>query len=138
MHAHAVVRSAMRAPLRAVGVSWFSLVASGTAFAVCALPAAWVALGGNTEPSFMQTPLFVLGAAYRETAFALSAALLVMAAWTLWNSSARYLPPDPQQAREYRRLRHWNRWVLRISAALWLIGIIAAYVVPPLGLLLFA
>ncbi len=127
-----VIRTALRAPLRAVGPSWISLLASLIAFVYCAVPATLLAI--NPElPNTMLThnALLPFAVSHQHVIFAIAATLLLLAAWTTWHNDAHRRLIEPQEMREHRRLRHWNRWIVKISAGLWLAGMIAAYVVPP-------
>ncbi|GEM_PF-2709363 len=133
MHTTVVVRTALQAPLRAVGISWFSLIASIVAFVFATAPLVLMAPAiESTDPLTQASPLLASALLYQGRAFVFAGVLLLIAAGFVRSTTSRYCPPDPEHARQYRRIRHWNRWVLRISATLWLIGIIAAYIVPSL------
>lgn len=133
MRTHTVVRTAMSAPLRIVGASSLSLFASILVLLGYAVPALLIAVDAENTVAIAQfSPLLLIGITHKKTAFVVSGALLLWATWTVWDQKARHCPLDADEARRYRRLRHWNRWVLQLSAALWLIGIVAAFVVPSL------
>jgi hypothetical protein len=72
---------------------------------------------------------------YQGGVFVVSGALLVMTAVAIRAASHR-CPSHPDLARRARRLRHWNRWMLRVSAGFWLIGVLAAYAAVPLHIAL--
>src|SRR2546423_1480947 len=118
MHTTVVIRTAIQAPLRAVGISWFSLIASLVAFVVATVPLV-LSAAPDTETTRSLTqasPLLASTSLYQGRAFFFAGLLLLVAAGFVRNTTSRYCPPNPEHARQYRRIRHWNRWVLRISA----------------------
>jgi mercuric ion transport protein len=128
---------AMRAQYRAATVCWFSLFVATVTLIFCGLPSLLVALSlGETNALWPQLWRFLQKASnYRETAFALSALLLVVSVWAMRRASFHF-PPDTKLARQSRHMRHWNRWTLRVTAGIWFLGMAAAYVAVPVRIAL--
>lgn len=134
MHTYVVFRTAMQAPAQAVGISTFSLLASAAALCIFVLPALLTALGfDETATTLHASPLYVIAGNYQGAIFAVSALMLVAAMHTVWRMDAHHCPPDLEQARRYRRLRHWNRRMLGLSAMLWFAAIVIVYVAPAIS-----
>lgn len=123
-------RAVTRPQRLAVGVAGLSLFASVMAFIACALPVLIAVFGPATAmAALMKTALFDAAAQYKHWIFWISGLLLLLSALSLWNARCpRTLYPDITQ--RCRRVRHLNRWMLRISAGLWLATVIAAYIAP--------
>ncbi len=137
MHTYAVIRRAVHAPINKTGILWLSLLASIVTLLFCTLPTLLFVFRFDAANTLTQWwPFLITAMNHEQEVFAISGALLVAAAWTLWNMDTRHCPPDPELARQYRHLRHWNRWILKLSAAFWLAGIIATFIVPPIRMAL--
>lgn len=102
----------------------------------CALPVLIAMFGPATAMAALtKTALLLAAAQYKHWIFWISGLLLLLAAAALWNARCpRTLYPDITQ--RCRRVRHLNRWMLRISAGFWLAGILSVYVVTPVRLAL--
>lgn len=129
-------RAVTRRPRLAAGVTGLSLFASVAAFMACALPVLIAMFGPATAMAALtETALLVAAAQYKHWISWISGVLLLLAAAALWHARCpRTLYPDITQ--RCRRVRHLNRWMLRISAGLWLAGILSVYVVTPVRLAL--
>ncbi|MCI0356781.1 MAG: hypothetical protein L0099_17360 [Acidobacteria bacterium] len=108
------------------------LLASGTLLC-CALPILLVTLGmGATVAAWVITaPWLVTLSHYKGWMFALSGAGL-LAAGSLLYRPGRMCPTDARLARLCAVADRWNRRVLGLAGALWVIGAFAAYLLLPL------
>ena len=131
MYADPYTRVVTRPQRVAVDMTGFSLFASVTAFVACALPVLIVMLGPEAAVvALTKTALFLTAVEHKNWIFWISGLLLLLAALTVWN--ARYPRTlDPEITRQCRRVRHLNRWMLRISTGLWLAGILCVYIAMP-------
>lgn len=128
MYADPYTRAVTRPQRVAVGMIGFSLFASVTAFIACALPVLIVMLGPETTVVVLtKTALFLTAVEHKNWIFWISGLLLPLAAVAVW-SARRPHTLDPEITRQCRRVRHLNRWALRISAGLWLAGILCVYI----------
>lgn len=136
MYADPYTRAVTRPQRLAAGVTGLSLFASVAAFMACALPVLIAMFGPATAMAALtKTALLLAAAQYKHWIFWISGLLLLLAAAALWNARCpRTLYPDITQ--RCRRVRHLNRWMLRISAGFWLAGILSVYVVTPVRLAL--
>lgn len=135
MHADPYTRAVTRRPRLAAGVTGFSLFASVAAFIACALPVLIAMFGPATAAALMKTSLFLTAVEHKHWIFGISGLLLLLSALALWNARCPHTL-YPEITRQCRRVRHLNRWMLRISAGLWLAGILSVYVVTPVRLAL--
>ena len=136
LYADPYTRAVTRTQRLVAGVTGFSLFASAAAFIACALPVVLALLGpGTAVAAVTKTAPFLAAAPYKHWIFGISGLLLLLAAAALWNARCpRTLYPDITQ--RCHRVRHLNRWMLRISAGLWLAGILGVYLALPLRLAL--
>ena len=82
-----------------------------------------------------KTALYLTAVEHKIWIVWISGLLLLLAALTVWNArDPRTL--DPEITRQCRRLRHLNRWMLRISTGLWLAGLLSVYLVIPVRMAL--
>ncbi len=136
MYVDPYTRAVTRRPRLAAGATGLSLFASAAAFIACALPVLIAILGPATAMAALtKTALLLAAAQYKHWIFWISGLLLLLAAAAMWRARCpRTLYPEI--TRQCRRVRHLNRWMLRISAGLWLAGILSVYVVTPVRLAL--
>jgi hypothetical protein len=123
----------VRVQRSAVALAWLCLLTATTALLLGTLPTLLVArwFGGAVSDPLAQWPWLAGINIYQGGTFAVSAVLLLMTAVAIRQAS-HHCPSHPDLARRARRLRHWNRWMLRVSTLFWTIGIFAAYAAMPL------
>jgi len=123
----------VRVQHRTAALAWLCLLTATAALLLGTLPTLLVArwFGGAVSDPLAQWPWLLGVSIYQGGAFAVSGALLLMTAVAIRQAS-HHCPSHPDLARRARHLRHWNRWMLRVSAMFWAIGIFAAYAAMPL------
>jgi hypothetical protein len=136
MYADPYTRAVTRSQRLAAGMTGFSLFASAAVFVACALPVLIGMLGSEAAVAALtKTTLFLTAVEHKIWIFWISGLLLLLAAAALWN--ARYPRTlNPEITRLCRRGRHLNRWMLRVSAGLWLAGILSVYLALPVRMVL--
>jgi len=125
MYADPFTRADTRSQRLAVGTAGFSLLASVAVFVACALPVLIGTLGPEAK-----TARFLMAVEYKMWIFWISGLLLLFAALAVWNARS-LCTLDPEITRQCRRVRHLNRLMLRLSAGLWLAGILGVYLALP-------
>ena len=136
MYADPYTRAVTRRPRLAAGVTGFSLFASVAAFIACALPVLIAMFGPATAMAALtKTAPWLAAVEHKHWIFGISGLLLLLAAVAIWHARCPHTL-YPEITRQCRRVRHLNRWMLRISAGLWLAGILGAYIVTPVRLAL--
>lgn len=114
-------------------VTFLTLFASTGTLICCALPILLVTLGlGSAVVGLTGAfPWLVDLSRHKAWVFAVSAALLAIGGWMLYQG-ARSCPTDPTLGRLCSRLDQWNRWIYWSSVAIWGVGVFAAYALLPL------
>jgi len=115
-----------------ITVSWLALFASTGTLVCCAIPIVLVTLGLGATVAAMTSsfPVIVTLGEQKAWVFGLSAFLLVTSGWLLYRPG-RSCPADPAEAQACTRAHAWNRRVLGLSAVIWSLGFIAAYLALP-------
>lgn len=100
----------------------------------CAIPITLVSLGlGAVVASMASTaPWLVTLSMYKGWMFTLSGGLIAVSAWAVYRPG-RACPNDPVLAAACERSDKWNKRFIWFSAAMWLVGFIAAFALPYLG-----
>lgn len=113
-------------------VSTLALFASLGTLVCCALPIALVTLGmGSVVAALtLQLPILVTLSEYKTALFSVSAGLLAIAAWLLFRRAA--CPAAPGLASRCRRANRTGRRILWVASSVWLLGLVAAYLLLPL------
>ena len=103
------------------------LLSAGT-LVCCALPILLVSLGLGASVAALTSaaPWLVALSAHKGWVFTASGLAIASGAFVLYRSG-RSCPPDPQLASLCARADRWNRTVLAVSAAIWIIGFVAAF-----------
>lgn len=136
MYVDPYTRAVTRPQRLAAGVTGLSLFASVVAFVACALPVLIAMLGPATAMAALtKTALLLAAVEHKHWIFGISGLLLLLAAVAIWHARCPHTL-YPEITRQCRRVRHLNRWMLRISAGLWLAGILGAYIVTPVRMAL--
>ncbi len=127
MYADPYTLAVTRSQQFAAGITGLSLFVSVAVFVACALPVLAGILGPEVAVApLTKTALYLTAVEHKIWIISISGLLLLLAALTVWN--ARYPRTlDPEITRQCRRVRRLNRWMLRISAGLWLVGILSVY-----------
>lgn len=112
--------------------SWLALFTSTGTLICCALPITLVSLGmGATVAALTSSfPFLVTLSEHKAWIFAISGILLLVSGWLTYRSG-RTCPADLRLAALCERAQRWNRRVLGVSAAIWALGFLAAYVLLP-------
>ncbi|NKC01203.1 MAG: hypothetical protein GKR90_22275 [Pseudomonadales bacterium] len=113
--------------------SWLLLFTTSGTLVCCAIPIALVTLGmGAAVASMAATaPWLVTLSMYKGWVFVASGGMIAVAAWVVYRPG-RVCPTDPDLAAACERADKWNRRFIWFSAALWVIGFFAAFVLPRL------
>lgn len=111
--------------------SWLLLFTTSGTLLCCALPITLVSLGlGATVAGLASSaPWLIALSQYKGWMFLLSAILIALATWAVYRPG-RSCPTDPELAAACARADTWNRRFITVSAVMWLIGFVAAYVLP--------
>ncbi len=111
---------------------WLVLFATLPTLFCCALPIAFVTLGfgASWAALYASVPVIGLVAANKIWFFAISAVLLLVASLLAFRPG-QSCPTDPKLAELCTKARLWNRRLIYISMAVWLIGFFAAYLAVP-------
>jgi len=115
--------------------AWLALFSSSTTLICCAVPILLVSLGlGAVSASlFANIPFLVTLAQYKAWMFAGSGVVMAMTAWLLFRPN-RVCPADPVLAAQCEIAHRWSSRFFWGSAAIWLIGLAAAYLALPIYL----
>lgn len=110
-----------------------ALFLAGGTLLCCALPILLVSLGmGATVAAWVSAaPWLVTLSHYKGWMFVTSGAGLVGTAFLLYRPG-RTCPADPRLARLCAAADRWNRRVLVLAGAFWVLGAFAAYLLLPL------
>jgi len=108
------------------------LLSAGT-LVCCALPLLLVSvgLGASVAALTSAVPWLVALSAHKSWIFTASALAIVGSAFLLYRTS-RACPADPRLAALCARADLWNRTVLVIAAAIWMIGFTVAFLWLPI------
>lgn len=119
--------------LRQNAVSWLTLFTATGTLVCCALPILFVTLGLGAAVAAVTSavPFLVALALHKAWVFAGSGLMLLVSGWLLYRPG-RACPSDPELARLCERADRWNRRIHGILAALWGVGLFAAYLALPI------
>ena len=111
--------------------SWLLLFTTSGTLICCAIPIALVSLGLGAAVASMAAaaPWLVTLSLYKGWIFTLSAVLIVLATYAVYQPD-RACPSDAELAAACQRADTWNRRFIWLSAAMWLVGFAAAYLLP--------
>ncbi len=115
--------------------AWIVLFTSSSTLICCALPILLVSLGlGAASASlFASFPFLVTLAQYKTWMFLGSAVVLALTGWLLYRSG-RACPADPELAEQCEKAHRWNLQFFWVAAAVWMVGVAAAYLALPIYL----
>ena len=108
--------------------SWVLLVTTSATLTCCALPIllVTVGLGAAVASIASAAPWLITLSMYKGWVFAVSGMMIVAAGWAVFRSG-RVCPADPELAAACAMADKWNKRFIWISAAMWFIGLFAAY-----------
>lgn len=111
---------------------WLVLLSSSATLVCCVIPILLVTLGFGAAVASLygNLPLLTFLGLHKEWTFAITALILLAAAWALLRPG-RACPADPDLARACESTDRWNRWLLATAFAIWLVSLFAAYALLP-------
>jgi mercuric ion transport protein len=126
-------RTARSRLARDLGIGGITLLFSTGTLICCALPILLVTVGLGATVAAMTSafPLLVTLAHYKAWLFAWSGLLVASAGWLVYRAG-NLCPADPDLASLCERLRKWNKRVFWAAAAIWAVGLFAAYLLLPI------
>lgn len=122
-----------RSPFQQRTVSWLTLFTSTGTLICCALPILFVTLGLGAAMAAVTSavPFLVTLALHKIWVFTGSGLMLLISGWLLYRPG-RACPSDSELGRLCERAQRWNRRIHGISAAIWGVGVLAAYLALPI------
>ena len=111
--------------------SWVLLFTTSGTLLCCAIPITLVTLGMGATVATMTSsaPWLITLSQYKGWMFLASGVLIVLATWAVFRPG-RACPTDPELATACARADKWNKPFVVFSAAMWLLGFVAAYLLP--------
>jgi mercuric ion transport protein len=108
--------------------SWLLLITTSATLICCAIPILLVTLGmGAAVASMASAAPWLIGlSANKPWVFAISGALIGVAMWSVYRPG-RTCPTDPELAAACAVADKWNKRFLNVSATLWIVGFVAAF-----------
>lgn len=124
-------------PQRQRALSWLSLFASSGTLLCCALPILLVSLGlGSAVVGLTGAmPWLIPLSQHKGWIFLASALMIGLAAWIVLRSK-RQCPTDSELALLCNKMQRQNLHLLIVSATIWGLGFLSAYLLVPLSRLL--
>jgi hypothetical protein len=123
-HTESVIRTALRSSCNTVSATFVCLLVAVGVLLMCGLPVFNVLYGdgvaGGTAGWSQQWP----DAGVRRLALMVAGVMLLTGAWAVKRTRPPFWPFDAEIGRRYRKLRHWNRWVLKYAVAAWLLALV--------------
>jgi hypothetical protein len=116
--------------LRTIILDLLSILSSFSTLICCALPAALVSIGAGAALASVVTevPELVWLSEHKVQVFALAGIMLVLAGNSSHRNRNAPCPADPLQAKSCMRLRRWTAWIFYLSAGMYVIGFLFAFV----------
>jgi hypothetical protein len=116
--------------LRTIILELLSILSSFSTLICCALPAALVSLGAGAALASVVTavPQLIWLSEHKVQVFAFAGLMLLLAGSSSHRNRKTPCPADPVQAKSCMRLRRWTPWIFYLSAAMYVIGFLFAFV----------
>ncbi len=110
---------------------WLLLFTTSGTLICCAIPILLVSLGLGATVATMASsaPWLITLSQYKGWMFLISGLLIALAIWAVYRPG-RSCPTDPVLAAACERADMWNRRFIKFSSGMWVVGFIAAYVMP--------
>jgi hypothetical protein len=116
--------------LRIIVLEILTVLSSFSTLVCCALPAALVSLGAGAAVASVVTavPQLIWLSEHKIPLFAFAGFMLVLSAVSTYRNRNAPCPADRVQAKSCMRLRRWSAQIFFLSAALYAIGFVFAFV----------
>lgn len=107
-----------------------SLFTSLSTLICCALPALLVTIGAGAALAGIVSaaPWLVAFSKYKVSAFIIAGIMLLLAATIHYKNRNAPCPANPAQAKACKKLRLLSKWILYLSAAIYLTGFFFAFI----------
>jgi hypothetical protein len=118
---------------------WSSAATVATSSATlicCALPALLVTIGAGAALAGLVTafPALIWLSMHKAWVFGIAGVLLLIAGTLQWRARSLPCPIDPIAAQACTRVRRWSSGLYGVSVALYLTGVLFAFVLPAFNL----
>jgi hypothetical protein len=116
--------------VRTIILEILTILSSFSTLVCCALPAALVSIGAGAALASVVTavPQLVWLSEHKLPLFAFAGLMLVLSGVSTYRNRSAPCPADPAQAKSCMRLRRWTAWIFYVSAAIYCIGFLFAFV----------
>ena len=116
--------------VRAIILEVLTILSSFSTLLCCALPAALVSVGAGAALASVVTsvPQLVWLSEHKVPLFAFAGVTLLLAGASAYRNRNAPCPADPVQAKSCIRLRRWTARIFYVSAAMYVIGFLFAFV----------
>ena len=116
--------------MRTIILEFLTIFSSFSTLICCALPAALVSLGAGTVLASVVTavPQLVWLSEHKVQLFVLAGVMLALSGVSAYRNRNAPCPTDPAQAKSCIRLRRWTARIFHVSAAMYVIGFLFAFV----------
>ncbi len=109
-----------------------SIFTSSSTLICCALPALLVAIGAGATLAGLVTavPQLIWLSAHKTLVFGAAGGMLALAGLLQYRAASAPCPIDPPLAAACARTRRVSRWVYGVSLAIYLLGVVFAFLLP--------
>ena len=116
--------------MRTIILEFLTILSSFSTLICCALPAALVSLGAGVALASVATvvPQLVWLSEHKIQLFILAGLMLLLSGVSAYRNRNALCPVDPVQAKSCNRLRRWTARIFYVSAAMYVIGFLFAFV----------
>src|SRR5215471_12314730 len=116
--------------MRTIVLEFLTILSSFSTLLCCALPVALVSLGAGAALAAVVTavPQLVWLSEHKIQLFVLAGVMLVLSGVSAYRNRNAPCPADPVQAKSCIRLRRWTARIFYVSAAMYVIGFLFAFV----------
>jgi len=116
--------------MRTIVLEFLTILSSFSTLLCCALPVALVSLGAGAALATVVTavPQLVWLSEHKIQLFLLAGVMLVLSGFSAYRNRNAPCPADPVQAKSCIRLRRWTARIFYVSAAMYVIGFLFAFV----------
>jgi len=116
--------------MRTIVLEFLTILSSFSTLLCCALPVALVSLGAGAALATVVTavPQLVWLSEHKIQLFLLAGVMLALSGVSAYRNRNAPCPADPVQAKSCIRLRRWTARIFYVSAAMYVIGFLFAFV----------